>query len=90
VAEAQLAVSDGLALGLADVDGAPEVSDGLVLAEADPDGDELDGAVLGWALGSLLGLIVGFGGRLDRGGRTWVTSLTTGSGLSGTAEAPSR
>lgn len=36
------------------------------------------------------GLGVRAGGRLDLGGRTLVTSLTTGSGLSGTAEAPSR
>ena len=36
------------------------------------------------------GRVPGFGGRLVTGGRTTVTSPTTGNGLSGSAEAPSR
>lgn len=74
------------------------------LDEADPDGDELallEAAADDWlgaeALGlaeavlvTLVGPVAGFGGRLETGGRTTVTSPTTGSGLSGSAEAPSR
>lgn len=85
LADGQLAVPDGLAVAEPDVE-----PDGLVPAEDDPAGGELVGVEVWPGLGSLLGLVVGFGGRLDLGGRTCVTSLTTGSGLFGTAEAPSR
>lgn len=95
-------VGDGLAelqVGLAEAVGLVEpLADPL----ADPLAEELSLAV-GDAPGcgaelcdadepgaELLGLVVGAGGRLDLGGRTLVTSLTTGSGLSGTVETPSR
>lgn len=84
-------VGDGLAevqVGLAEAVGLVEsVAEAVGLAETvglaeaevcDPLGAEV------------AGLGVRAGGRLDLGGRTLVTSLTTGSGLSGTAEAPSR
>jgi hypothetical protein len=87
LADGQPDVSVGLAVAVAELDAEP---DGLALPEAEPDGDEPDGTAVGPALGSLPGLVVGFGGRLDLGGRTLVTSLTTGNGLSGSAEAPSR
>ena len=89
LADGQLAVFDGLAVAEDDEAEDDEEPDGLAVAEDDPAG-ELDGAGVRPGPGSLLGLAAGFGGRLDLGGRTCVTSLTTGSGLSGTAEAPSR
>ena len=82
-------LSDALGVALALVEVAAG-RDGVALVELDLAGAELVGAGVAEALGSLLGLTVGFGGRLDCGGRTRVTSLTTGSGLFGIAEAPSR
>jgi hypothetical protein len=87
-------LGDGLAEGQPEEVGlavaAAEDLAALELAEDDGAGRERDEAAVGPALGSLLGLAAGLGGRLDSGGRTWVTSLTTGSGLSGRAETPSR
>lgn len=95
LADVQLAVADGLALPEVLLDGPalPEAGaelDGAALDGAALDGAELDGAAVGPALGSLLGLVVRLGGRLDFGGRTLVTSLITGNGLSGSAAVPSR
>ena len=73
----------GLALGVALV---PDEELPGELADSDGPGCADDGC----ELGVVLGCVLGFGGRAERGGRTFVTSLTTGSGLSGTAEAPSR
>lgn len=88
-------VGDGLAeeqVGLAEavglVEALEELSLALAVGEAPGCGAELCDAEVPGA--ELLGLGVRAGGRLDLGGRTLVTSLTTGNGLSGTAEAPSR
>lgn len=88
LADGQLALLEAVGLAVAV---AEEVPAALELAGADGLGRELDvAAAVGAVLGALLGLVTGLGGRLDCGGRTLVTSLITGSGLSGNAEAPSR
>jgi hypothetical protein len=80
----QLAVgeADGAEDELPDGLGLPPV--GLPLAEPEPAPDEPEVVPTG------TGPTTGFGGRLLTGGRTLVTSPTTGSGLSGSEEAPSR
>ena len=101
VAVAVEPVGDGLVVGQldeADPDGdeladeaGPEL---LELAEDDWLGLDvlgLDALALADALlVTFAGRVPGFGGRLVTGGRTTVTSPTTGNGLSGSAEAPSR
>lgn len=90
-------VDDGAAeveAQLDDLDG-DALADELLRALLEPAGEVwrgLDGA-LGLAealLVTFAGPVPRFGGRLVTGGRTTVTSPTTGSGLSGSAEAPSR
>jgi hypothetical protein len=60
-----------------------------LLEPAEEDWLGLDALGLAEAV-TLVGPVPGFGGRLVTGGLTWVTSPTTGNGLSGSAEAPSR
>jgi hypothetical protein len=90
LAEEQVGLAEALGLvEAAELPGADEppapeelpVAVGLAEAEAE---------VCEGLLADVLGAGVCAGGRLDLGGRTLVTSLTTGSGLSGRAEAPSR